>query len=232
MISNRTVPELAAALQAADIPPRLAPTEAALLLAVLRMVATGRVVAPAQLSPLAASLAIPPDRLAPMLRQMAEYDEHGNIIGMLGLSQAKHPHRFHCDGHPFTTWCAWDTLFLPILLQAPAQIETTCPATQRTIRLTVTPDGVLSAEPAGAVLLIVVPPPAQQHITTVEQRWSRFCHHVWLFTTQEAAEQWPHDKPYDAVVLSLEDGFVLGRQVFADLLQSAQSAALPAAQGG
>lgn len=50
------------------------------------------------------------------------------------------------------TWCAWDALIYPPILDRTAEVESTCPASGETIRLTVTPDGVESIDPSGAVL--------------------------------------------------------------------------------
>lgn len=54
----------------------------------------------------------------------------GASIGFAGLSlRADHPRRFVVDGRAFTTWCAWDTLSLPALLQSNAVVESPDPET-------------------------------------------------------------------------------------------------------
>jgi alkylmercury lyase len=78
------------------------------------------------------------------------------MIGFRGLALPAMPHRLQVDGRTLHAWCAWDTLFLPQLIGKPAGVESTCPTTEQTIRLTVTPDGrlvnraVFGAAPAAA----------------------------------------------------------------------------------
>ena len=64
---------------------------------------------------------------------------------------------FHVDGKTFSTWCAWDALFLPAMLNQHAQVESMCPVTKEKIRVIMTPAGIESCEPNGAVLSIIVP---------------------------------------------------------------------------
>ena len=105
---------------------------------------------------LAAELGTDEQSAEALISRNAEFDERGKIIGFAGLSlRADHPHRFVVDGRGFTTWCAWDTLFLPALLQSSAAVESPDPETGQIIHLQVSPERITSALPEGAVVWFV-----------------------------------------------------------------------------
>ena len=85
---------------------------------------------------------------------MTERDENGNIVGAMGLSLNKHAHTFIVDDAAMSTWCAMDTLFLPAMIGQVATVESISPVRRETIRLRVTPEGVESCNPPGAVVSI------------------------------------------------------------------------------
>ena len=67
-------------------------------------------------------------------------DERGRVIAFSGLSLRPTAHRFEVGECELFTWCAWDTLFLPALLDQPAVARSRCPATGAGVRLTVEPE--------------------------------------------------------------------------------------------
>jgi alkylmercury lyase len=83
-------------------------------------------------------------------------DESGNIVGA-ALTALETPHKMRLAGKELYAWCALDTLFIPGLLGETADIESTCPSSGETVRLTVSPARVESAEPAGAWLSVLLP---------------------------------------------------------------------------
>jgi alkylmercury lyase len=224
MNTTHDLDALVGALAAADIPPRLAPAEWRLALAVLQQVADGHAVSPEHVARLAHEVSLPLDVAADVLGQVGEFDADGNLIGVIGLSLGQHPHRIRLGDHTLTTWCAWDTLFLPVLLEQTAQIETACPVRGEPIRLTVTPTGVQRCEPHGAGLALRVPEPIPAHPSSAQERWARFCLHVWFLSSRDVATAWLSQKHGDWVLLSVEDGYQLGRQVFGPCLRAAEEA--------
>ncbi|MCQ4438245.1 organomercurial lyase, partial [Clostridioides difficile] len=44
-----------------------------------------------------------------------EWDDYGNVVGY-GLTLRETPHTFEVDGRRLYTWCAFDTLFFPALI--------------------------------------------------------------------------------------------------------------------
>ncbi len=127
-----------------------------LLVRVVRVLAKGRPVTTNQVDEIVAELGIDPDASEQFLQTVAERDDDGNIVGALGLSLKQHPHRFIVGGTQMTAWCAQDTLFLPVMLQQTATVETQSPVSKEKIRITVGPDGIKEASPAGAVRSTVI----------------------------------------------------------------------------
>lgn len=214
-----SLPEIVEALHKAGIPPQLSADQSRLLIKVLQLVATDYPVSPGRLKEIASELHMPLDDANFFLRQMSEIDETGNVVGILGLSQKKHSHRFEANGHILSTWCAWDTLFLPALLKQTAKVESFCPTTRSKICLTLSPYKVEGYEPANTVLSMVLPRPRTEGPKSVEEIWMILCHYVFFFSSTEVVAEWFKGKGYDPVILSVEEGFELGRKSFEKVLK-------------
>lgn len=176
----------------------------------LRLLADGN---PVPLEKLAANLKISVIELKASLRQMTnvEFDSHGNIIGS-GLTFTATPHSFQVNDQSLFTWCAFDTLFFPSILQQPAQVTSVCPTTQTEIRLTVTPEGIETIEPGNAVVSIIAPDISEP---CCDVR-SAFCDEVHFFSTPDAASNWvtEHDQ---GIILPVNEAFDLG-QILSEIL--------------
>lgn len=89
------------------------------------------------------------------------YEEPGGLTGFGGLSvRDVSPHTLRVPGPPPCTLharCAWDTLFLPGVLDQPAEVRSLCGETGKPVRLTVTPAAVTYLEPPSTVLSMVEP---------------------------------------------------------------------------
>jgi alkylmercury lyase len=136
-------------------------------------------------------------------------DEEKNVIGFWGLTitELSPTHRLEVHGRQLFAWCAWDTLFLPGILDATARVESVCPTTGETISLVVSPEGILETSHPGAVVSFLSP---DQHFDA--DVIQSFCHFVHFFASPEAGEPWTAEHP-GTFLLSLEDAFELGRQV-------------------
>ncbi|MCI0371195.1 MAG: alkylmercury lyase [candidate division NC10 bacterium] len=210
---------IAKALRESEIPPRFQPDESRLLIQLWRLVAEGRPVSPQRVEEVASTLHVPLAAATSFVSKVSERDAEGNIVGIVGLSQKSHPHRFEVNGHTLSTWCAWDSLFLPIVLNQTARVQSSCPATKVTIRLTVTPEKVKEVEPPGAVMSLVVPEVTKSGRESVEEVWMTFCHFVHFFSSPEAASKWFSGKNREPILLSVEEGYRLGRMAFEELLR-------------
>ncbi|MFQ5761346.1 MAG: organomercurial lyase, partial [Acidiferrobacterales bacterium] len=117
------------------------------------------------------------------------------------------------------TWCAWDTLFIPQLLNRTVNITSTCAATGEEIKLTVSPTRVEAVEPSDVVVSFLVPEEKQLR----ENITASFCHFVYFFRSRKDGEAWiaEHDGTF---LLSLDDAFMVGKKKnairFKDVLQN------------
>lgn len=91
-----------------------------------------------------------------MRRTGADFDADGNLIGN-ALTLRPTLHKFTVDGKELYAWCALDTLFLSGLVGKTAEVESTCPTTAETVRLTISPSGIEAMEPAQTVLTVTIP---------------------------------------------------------------------------
>ena len=132
-------------------------------------------------------------------------DEEGRVEAFGGLSLRPTKHRFEVGGRPLYTWCAWDTLFLHALLDEPAQVRSTCPATGAAVRLTVVPDRVLASHPQD--VRVSFPPAGQASTADIVES---FCCHVHFLAGEGVATEWVSRSP-GTFVLDLDDAFELGR---------------------
>lgn len=131
----------------------------------------------------------------------------GSIVGS-GTSLRRTPHRMIIEGRTVFTWCAWDTLTLPPLLERTASVASTCPRSKTPIELVVTPCEVRSVRPGGAVVSLIAPPSDADCHGTRE----RFCSHVHFFRSAGDTSEWLDDHA-DGVLLEVGQAYELGRRV-------------------
>ncbi len=217
-LEKTNLSKIASLLNDAGIPPRFEPHQSQLLIKVWRMVAKGKPVSQEQISLLASEINIPLDSATSFLRQVSEFDKSGNVVGLLGLSQNKHPHRLQLKDHTLHTWCAWDSLFLPAMIKQSAKIESNCPVTGNIISIPVSPTMVEKTEPVNAAVSIVIPDVTDDSLKVVEEIWMIFCHHVFFFSSRDAANTWLENKKMNATVLTVEEGYQLGQLTFKELM--------------
>ncbi len=171
---------------------------------------------------LAEGTAAPADEIAQRAGQAVELTEHllaswpgvfrndgGFVVGFWGLTVGKlvPTHAIEVEVRRLFAWCAWDTLFVPGILGAEVQVESTCPVTHKTISLVVQPDGIRESSHPQAVVSFILP--STNFDADVIQS---FCHFVHFFTSHEAGGSWTTEHP-GTFLLSLEDAFELGRLV-------------------
>src|SRR5574341_524290 len=206
-------------LREAGIRQAFTPDVARLTVLLWREIARGGPISPERVEQIASALDIQQDTAQEVLQKMCERDGDGNVVGIAGLSQNRHPHRFTVNGTRLSTWCAWDSLFLPVMLQQTAEVSSLCPATKEVIRLTIAPEGVTSYQPASAVISIVIPEPSKQGLESVEEIWMTFCNHIHFFSSPRAAQEWFAARGQEIAILSIEEGFELGRLALGEILQ-------------
>jgi alkylmercury lyase len=201
---TRTITPAALARELTAATPRLSEREQHLFHTLYRLLAAGQPVEP---SALAESARLPIDAVRSALERLPGLytDDRQRVVGFLGLSIGPMPHRMRVNGQTIYAWCAWDTLFLPELLAATAEIESRCPFTGQRITLTVEGTQVTSRDPAEPVLSFLHrdQPFDADTIRT-------FCHYVHFFANPDAAANWTADRE-GAFTLSLADGSEIAR---------------------
>ena len=182
----------------------LSPEHRRLFVPTLQQLTTGQPVEPERLAPQAG---LPVDQTQALLRQTpSEWDPSGTRLVGLGLTSKPTRHRFQVHGHNLYTWCAVDAMFFPMLIGAPARIQSPCVATGHLIQIDLTPAGVEHVEPSSAVVSVVTP------ATNVSEVRRAVCAAQNFFRSAEAASQWQAQHP-EALLLPVTDMFQLHRRV-------------------
>ena len=203
-LSDPELTQLAGELH--DALPPLDPEEQSIAVALYRLLAEGKPVTDERL---AQAAEVASETVAHALGKWPGVyrNDAGEVIGFWGLTLSEMPpHAFHVDGRRLWTWCAWDSLFIPAVLNKTARVDSICATTGEPVQATVGPNGVEQVSPAGAVISFLRPKGKFDHDVILS-----FCHHVLFFSSPQAGEQWIADRQ-DVFLLSLEQGFELGRR--------------------
>ncbi|MDA8110643.1 MAG: organomercurial lyase [Betaproteobacteria bacterium] len=171
------------------------------------LLARGRPVPPAAL---AEALARPADEVERTLGRWPGVfrEDDGVVVAFWGMTVKEMPHRLHGDAIAASAWCAWDTLWLPALLEATVDVASRCAQSGEPVRLRVSPDRIESVAPAATVLSFLEPDVGKLRANAT----ASFCHFVHFFRDRVAAEQWVVAHP-GTFVTSLGEAFDLGRRV-------------------
>lgn len=199
--------------------PQLDGTEQRILLTLVRQLALG---APVGVSQLAAAARLPEAQIADTLNRhpLVFRDDQDRIVGFAGLTVIEMGnHRIDLDGRLLSTWCAWDTLFLPELLGQTVNVTSRSPLSDTPIAMTVTPAGPIDVRPPGTVVSMLLP--EDEFDANVIRS---FCHFVHFFTSPEEGEVWTAEHP-GTFLVSVDDAYRLGqltnRAVFSEALTAA-----------
>ena len=134
------------------------------------------------------------------------FDDQERVFDFGGFGLDPTRNLFKVRGNTLYAWCAWDSLFIPPIINEDALVEATCPVTGEKIRLTVTPKGVINVKPANTVMTFAIP---GVEAFPDPEKFS-FMKTVFFFSSPEVAAKWVSENP-GPVVLSLDEGFDLGR---------------------
>ena len=195
--------------------PTMTEEERRLGLEIYRQLSRGRPVPRSTLAEALAVAAHEVDELLgrPNLQCLTYTDDAGRILGFGGLAVREMPHRFTVDGRTLYTWCAWDSLFIPVILGRAAEVESPARGDSARVRLSVAPDGVTRLEPQTTVMSFLLPT-AQTFQGDALRAMASFCHYIFFFPDRESAVAWTAHHP-DTLVISVSDAFELGRRMVA-----------------
>lgn len=185
------------------MPPLMA-REQRVAIALYRLLAEGRPVAPERL---AERTGLDDEEVRRLLGSWpGVYLAEGGVVGFWGLALDQMPHRLQLDGRELRAWCAWDTLFLPELIGRAATAASSCPTTGEPVSLEIIPgSGVHDVRPAAALLSFLRPTQPFDVDTIIS-----FCHFVHFFASEPAALEWTARHPH-TFVISIAEGFEIGR---------------------
>lgn len=215
-IAKQNVDEIVQALRDSAGELDYNPQEARLFIQAVRLLAQGKPISDSQLVELGTELNLTKEESLTAINWVAERNDAGQIVGLLGLSLNDWNHTFKINGKEFKTWCALDTLYLTPILQQNTEVVSFDPLTKEPITIKVEPDVVKHFSPSGAVISIVIPkiPEEEQGLKSAEMIWSAFCSYSHYFVSAENAKKWFTDKEVEPVLLSIDEGFELGRKWF------------------
>lgn len=131
-------------------------------------------------------------------------DTSGKIQGFVGLSVTPTHHQTTINKRKLWAWCAPDTLEHPELLGETAEIESRDPETGQMVRLTVSPDRIETAEPAGIV--VSMSRPKRWDLTAADRIITSACHFHFFFASRDSGERWVAKHP-ETFLLSLDEMF-------------------------
>lgn len=171
---------------------------------------------PVGVEQLAAALSVPAAKAAellqrPSIKAFTYPDEHGRVLGFGGLAAGPMHHTFRVDGRTLWTWCAWDSLFIPELLDATAHVESPDPETGEVVRLDVGPRGVTTVEPGTAVVSFLQPD-ASDFDKSAANVMATFCNFVFFFASRESGDRWAAKHP-GTFLYSLNEAVALARRL-------------------
>jgi alkylmercury lyase len=148
------------------------------------------------------------------IKTLSYADGEGRLLGFGGLAVVPMLHRFEVDSRKLSTWCAWDSLFIPEILGRSAHVTSADPESGGTVRLTVTPERIERVEPHDAVISFIWPD-ARVFESSAANVMKRFCHFIFFFESRSSGDGWASKHP-GTLLFSLGDAFLLAKRLNAN----------------
>ncbi|MGB6369146.1 MAG: organomercurial lyase [Thermoanaerobaculia bacterium] len=125
-----------------------------------------------------------------------ERDERGHLIDLYGLTLTLTHHRLEIGHKVLFSCCALWAHVIPKLVNAPVRVESVDPTQHEMVRLSLSPDGIESADPPGAAATLAV----ATQVAIDENVGGAFCCQVRHFISPESAEAFAAERPTCHVV--------------------------------
>lgn len=136
--------------------------------------------------------------------------DDNKVIGFWGLTTHEMIHQFEVNKITVYTWCAWDTLFIPELLDTTAHVTSHCAVSGDEISLTISPKGIEHAQPYSNQIMVSFLVPDEDDLK--ENITTSFCHYVFFFRSREDGELWMAEHP-NTFLLTLNEAFAIGKKM-------------------
>jgi len=145
------------------------------------------------------------------------FDDKNNITAFWGLSTTPTTHRFFINDIELFTWCAWDLLFMPHILQQTVKTETRCPITDTSIQLTISEQCIEQVSPPEAMITFIKPDldALKQNVT------GSFCQYIFFVASEAAGKQWQQQQE-NGFLLSMDQGYRLGENIIKKVFNDIQ----------
>jgi alkylmercury lyase len=144
------------------------------------------------------------------IKSLIFMDAIDRVIGFAGLAVVPMHHRIEVDGCALSTWCAWDSLFIPEILGRRAQVASPDPESGDVARLVVTPERIELVEPKETVISLIQPD-AHAFATSAANVMAKFCHFIFFFTSRSSGKRWTNRHP-GTFLYPLDDAFALAKR--------------------
>jgi alkylmercury lyase len=152
------------------------------------------------------------------IKTLSYADGEGRLLGFGGLAVVPMHHRFEVDGRQLSTWCSWDSLFIPEILGQRAHVTSADPQSGGTVRLTVAPEQIERVEPNDAVISFIRPD-ARVFKSSAANVMAGFCHFIFFFESRLSGDRWASKHP-GTFLFSLDDAFALAKRLNANNFES------------
>lgn len=144
-----------------------------------------------------------------LLLGRAGRDGLGRVTELFGLTLSPTLHRVEVDQIALYSCCALVSHVVPKLLGRTVKVESVDPVGRKIVRLTITPNGVLSVEPSEAVGTLIV----TDESGVKEDASSNFCSHVHHFVSTDSAMRFV-DGNRKRYILGIEDFHEAGNRLY------------------
>ena len=189
----------------AQAEPKLTIREQRLAIATYRLLSTGE---PVTVQFAAAATNLPAADVDQVLHSWPSvyFDHDDRVIGFWGLALAPMPHRLRIGRADLFAWCAWDPLFLALIV-GPMDVATNDPVTGDTITYHLDRDATITGlSHRGSMLSFL-----RRDRPWDDDVMATFCHFIVQFTGPDSAERWTNDHP-GTFTMSFDDALELARR--------------------
>ena len=156
---------------------------AGLLLPAFPLLARGQ---PLGVDEIAEASGVNVDRVTQVLENArCERDDDGRLIDLFGMTLSSTLHRLTIDGKVLFSCCALWAHVIPKLVGRLVQVDSVDPSSRESVQLSLSPDGIEGASPAGAAATMAI---ASQEAVDADV-CAAFCCHVRHLVSRENAER-------------------------------------------
>ena len=150
------------------------------------------------------------------------FDHNGDLVDLFGMMLAPTYHRLQIGKRVIFSCCALWAHVIPKLIDQDVLVESIDPNSREIVRLSITPNGIRSVRPAGAMASMAIADPG----AIVEDVYAAFCRHVRHLTSSRSAAAFAGESPSRRVI-AMEELHELAMQlheaVWASTRQGGQS---------